>query len=186
MKQILTITDKDITGSEKLSTAEPRIAVGIVLFDDDNNIALSHIGIWDLHILPGGGVDSGEDFHAAVKREAWEETGCHCEIIGELGKTYQNSEMDNFVQEKYHYIARVVGKKGELHLEEYETASETTVRWYPLKQALQIISDRPSDYRKHAEIAKRRDVAVLKEALIWQTLHDNPGFASHKYVRIRR
>jgi serine/threonine-protein kinase len=176
MKQIISITDKDITGSNKLSAADPRIAVGIVLFDDDNNIALSHIGIWDVHMLPGGGVDPGENLHIAVKREAWEETGCRCEIVGELGKTYQNSEMDNFVQEKYHYIARVVGEKGELHLEEYEIASETTVRWYPLKQALQIILDHPSDDKKHGEIAKRRDVAVLKEALIWQTMHEIPEY----------
>ena len=44
-KLICTITDKDITGSEKLSSAKPRIAVGVILFDSDNNIALSHIGI---------------------------------------------------------------------------------------------------------------------------------------------
>ena len=56
MKHLLTITDKDIIGSDELSPAKPRIAVGIVLLDDENNIALSHIGIWDLHGLPGGGV----------------------------------------------------------------------------------------------------------------------------------
>ena len=62
MKQLISLTDKDISGSDKLSSAKPRIAVGIVLFDDQNNIALSNIGIWDLHGLPGGGVDEGEDF----------------------------------------------------------------------------------------------------------------------------
>ncbi|MCL2362938.1 MAG: NUDIX hydrolase [Defluviitaleaceae bacterium] len=164
MKHLLSITDKDITGSDKLSSAEPRIAVGIVLFDDDNNIALSHIGIWDLHGLPGGGVDENEDFIEAVKREAWEEAGCQCEIIREIGKTYQNSKNDEFVQEKYHYLAKVIGEKGELHLEEYEIASETTVRWYPLEQAMQVISERKADSIGQ-EFMKRRDMAVLGEVI---------------------
>jgi hypothetical protein len=59
MKNLISLTDKDIIGSEKLSLAKPRIAVGIVLLDADKKIALSHIGIWDLHGLPGGGVDDG-------------------------------------------------------------------------------------------------------------------------------
>jgi len=162
METILNITDKDVTGSSGLSPNKPRKAVGIVLFDDENNIALSHIGIWDLHGLPGGGVDDGEDLLEAVKREAWEETGCRCEIRGEIGKTYQNSKIDGFVQEKYYYLAKVVGEKGELHLEEYEVASETTVRWYPLEQAMQIISGRKSD-NIGQEVMKRRDLMVLKE-----------------------
>jgi hypothetical protein len=37
MKHLLTVTDKDITGSEKLSAAKPRIAVNAVLFDIDGN-----------------------------------------------------------------------------------------------------------------------------------------------------
>ena len=165
MKHLLSLTDKDITGSDKLSLAQPRIAVGIVLLDADNKIALSHIGIWDLYGLPGGGVDDGEDLLAAVKREALEETGCQCEIIREIGKTYQNSESDGFVQEKTYYLARVVGEKGDLHLEDYEIASETTVKWYLPEQAIQVISERKSDSLGE-EFMKRRDLAVLKAVML--------------------
>jgi len=164
MKQLLSITDKDIYGSDELSANKPRVAVGLVLFDENKNIALSHIGIWDLHMLPGGGVDEGEDLISAAKREAWEETGCRCEIIADLGKTYQNSAKENFVQEKYHYLARVIGQKGELHLEEYEIESNTTVRWYSIEQALNIISkENPRDILH--EFLKRRDTTVLDEAI---------------------
>ena len=165
MKLLITLTDKNITGSDGISSAKPRLAVGIVLFDDKNNIALSHIGIWDLHMLPGGGVDEGEDFLTAVKREAWEETGCRCEIIKEIGKTYQNSASDGFVQEKFHYLAKVVGEKGELHLEEYEIASETTVKWYPLEQAIKIISERNAESIDE-KFLKCRDLAVLNEVVL--------------------
>jgi len=164
MKTLLTITDKDITGSDKLSSAKPRIAVGVVLFDSDNNIAVSHIGSFGIHMLPGGGVDDGEDFQAAAKREMWEEAGCQCEIICEIGKTYENRGEDDWAQEKYHYLARVIGEKGELHLEDYEIESGTTVQWYPLRQALQIISQQQHENAYRWEFLKRRDVAVLKEA----------------------
>ena len=170
MKTILSITDKDITGSSKLSPAKPRIAVGAVLFDCDNNIALSYIGNWGIYTLPGGGVDDGEDFLTAVKREMREETGCDCEITGEIGTTYQNSAEEEFVMEKHHYIAKVVGEKGELNLEEYEIASGTTVRWYPLEQALQAISEQAISERAHeiirySEFQRRRDIAVLEEVI---------------------
>ena len=163
MKQLISITDKDIFGSDKLSSNKPRVAVGIVLFDENKNIALSHIGICDLHMLPGGRVDKGEDVISAVKREAWEETGCRCEIIKELGKTYENTMKGNFVKEKYHYLARVVGEKGELHLEDYEIEAKMTVRWYPIEQAHYIISKENSSNILH-EFTKRRDTAVLDEA----------------------
>ena len=66
MKHLATITDKDITGSDALSTAEPRIAVDAVLFDQNNNIALLYLGKYDVHTLPGGGVDPDEDLITAV------------------------------------------------------------------------------------------------------------------------
>jgi len=166
MKKLISITNKDITGDENLSSIMPRIAVGVVLFDEAKNIALSHIGIWDLHGLPGGGVDDGEDYETAAKREVLEETGCNCEILTEIGMTYENwGEQPGergFVQEKYHYLAKVVGEKGELHLDDYEIASNTTVRWYPLEQAIQIITDRPSENTPE-EFFKRRNLAVLHE-----------------------
>ena len=115
-------------------------------------------------MLPGGGVDEGEDFHTAAKREMWEEAGCQCEIICEIGMTYENRGQHDWAQEKYHYLARVIGEKGELHLEDYEIESGTTVQWHPLQQALQIISEQQPEDTYRWEFLKRRDVAVLEEA----------------------
>jgi len=171
MKHLLTITDKDITGSAMLSAAEPRIAVNAVLFDADGNIALSYMGKYDLHTLPGGGVDPGEDFHAAVKREIWEETGCDCEIIGELGQISENRCEHDFTQERYYYMARVVGDIGELHLTDEEINENTTVVWQPLEQALKIISEKQHDNYQRKFIQKR-DIAALTEALIWANTHN--------------
>lgn len=177
MKHLRTITDKDITGSNRLSSANPRIAVNAVLFDADGNIALSYMGKYDLHTLPGGGIETGEDFHTALKREIWEETGCRCEIIGDLGQIIENRYEHDFTQERYYYIARVVGKKGSLHLTDEEIAENTTVVWYSLEQALEIISEKQHDNYQRKFIQKR-DIAALTNAVIWSHTHDISGFES--------
>jgi ADP-ribose pyrophosphatase YjhB (NUDIX family) len=164
MKHIMTITDKDITGADGLSAAEPRIAVNALLFDSSGNIALSYRGAYDQHTIPGGGVERCENMHAAVKREIREETGCECEITGELGRILENRFRQDFTQERSYYTARVVGGKGDLRLTEKEIAAETTVVWLPPKQALKIISEkRHGNY--FLDYVRTRDIAVLKEAL---------------------
>jgi 8-oxo-dGTP diphosphatase len=167
MRHILTITDKDITGAETLSAKKPRIAVNAVLFDSDKNIALSYMGKYDLHTLPGGGVDPGEDLMTAVKREILEETGCQCEIIGELGRIFENRSEHDFTQERSYFVARVVGEKGGLSLTDEEIAESTTVEWHPLEQALEMITSKQHNVYRWKFIQKR-DTAVLKEALKWK------------------
>jgi len=176
MKHLLTITDKDITGLSKLSTAEPRKAVNAVLFDIDGNIALSYVGKYDLHTLPGGGVEPSEGFHAALKREVCEETGCDCEITGELGQINENRSEHDFTQERYYYLAQVVGEKSDLQLTDEELNENTTVVWYPLEQAIKIISDKQHDNNYRCKFIQKRDIAALTEALTWLHLHNVPGY----------
>ena len=181
MKHILTITDKEITSSDKLSTAHPRIAVNAILFDADENIALCYMGKYDLHTLPGGGVEVGEDLQSATQREIWEETGCQCEIIGELGKIIENRYDHDFTQERSYYIARVTGEKGELNLTDEEIAENMSVVWLPIEQALRIISEKEHDNYQRKFIQKR-DIATLTEAILWMMLHDIPDYDS--FVKI--
>ena len=164
MKHICTITDCDITGSDKLSSAAPRIAVNAVLFDENGDIAISYMSGWDLHTLIGGGVDPGEDLHTALKREVWEEAGCLCEITGEIGMVFENRAEHDATQERSYYTAKVVGEKGALHLTDEEIAEGTSVIWLPIEEALKIISEKQHDNYQRKFI-KRRDIAVLEEVL---------------------
>lgn len=174
MKHIITITDKDITGADTLSSAKPRIAVNAVLFDVDSNIALSYRRDFNLYTLPGGGVEVDEDLHEAVKREIWEETGCDCEIIGELGQIIENRAEFDFTQERYYYIAQVLGEKGVLHLTDAEIAADTTVVWFSPEQAFKIISEGQHERYQHKFIQKR-DIAAFTEVFIWIYTHDIPS-----------
>ena len=172
MKILLNITDKDITGSEKLSSAKPRIAADAFLIDEHGDIALSYMGKHELYTLPGGGVEPGESFRETIKREMWEEAGCDCEILAELGKVTENRFEHDFTQERTYFVARVVGEKGSLHLTDEEIAKDTSVVWLQPDKALQLISEKNHDNYQQSFIQKR-DVAALTEGLQWLRLHEN-------------
>ena len=164
MKRLAAITDKDITGAESISTATPRIAAGTILFDNEDNIALCHLGKFDFYTLPGGGVDAGEDLITAAKREVLEETGCDCEIIDEVGAVFESRTEDDFTQERYIFIARVMGEKGEPQPTDFEVFLASTVDWYPLKKALQLVTDSiPKDYQQ--KYIRHRNIIILNEVL---------------------
>jgi len=162
MKHLATITDKDITGADGISTAEPRIAVDAILFNSNNDIALLHIGKYDTFTIPGGGVDPGEDFITAVKREMLEETGYNCEVICEVGSTLESRIQYDFTQKRHYYIARTIGEKGELRLTDQEIDEEITVYWYPIEEALQLVSGKVLDEYVLKYIQKRTVIALTE------------------------
>lgn len=67
-----------------MSSKALRPAVRGLVIDDDNSILLVKLvfphGAW--WVLPGGGIDAGEDHHNALLRELREETGLEDPLIG--------------------------------------------------------------------------------------------------------
>jgi len=172
MTIIAAITDKNITGSHALAQTPPRHAVGVVLIDKDMNMATCYGADWDMYTLPGGGVDDGECFITAVKREMLEETGCACEIIGEIGLIIENRAEHDFTQQKYHYLATVVGEKGMLHLTEKEISAGQSICWLPPKEVLKIYTEQqPKTYQQ--QFIKARDIAVLTKAVAMMENQNN-------------
>ena len=165
MKHLASITDKDITGGDALSTAKPRIAVNAMLLDNDGNIALCYYGKYNFYNLVGGGVDPGEDLTTALKRETLEETGCQCDIICEIGAIFENMGAIDFTQERYGFLARAVGERIEPQLTEEEIEWNTSVEWHPIDRALQLIYNNSIDEHPALGFLKQRDIIFLQEVL---------------------
>ena len=106
-----------------------RIGVGIIVLNNRNQVFVGKrkdnpVDKWQ---MPQGGVDSGEDFITAMKRELVEETSIkNIRIIKEIEKMYQYELPDNLVgiiwkgkfrgQKQKWFITKFLGKDNEINL----------------------------------------------------------------------
>ena len=106
-----------------------RTGVGIIVLNNQNKIFVGKRkdnpgNKWQ---MPQGGVDEGEDFISAMKRELFEETSIkNIEIIKELKNIYQYELPDNLVgiiwkgkyrgQKQKWFITRFLGEESEINL----------------------------------------------------------------------
>ena len=106
-----------------------RTGVGIIVLNKQNKVFVGKrkdnpVDKWQ---MPQGGVDQGEDYITAMKRELLEETGIkNIEIIKEIDKIYQYELPQNLVgiiwkgkyrgQKQKWFITRFLGKEKEINL----------------------------------------------------------------------
>ena len=106
-----------------------RTGVGIVVLNKKNEIFVGKRkdNPGDKWKMPQGGVDEGEDYVTAMKRELLEETGMkNIEIIKEIEKIYQYELPENLVgiiwkgkyrgQKQKWFIIRFLGEEKEIDL----------------------------------------------------------------------
>ena len=125
-----------------------RKAARAVVFDDDGNVALLYVSKHGYYKLPGGGVENGEDFEEALKRECLEEIGCDVEIIEPIGKIVEYRHFPdgtNEDQESYCYVARVVGLKGMSHFEKGEIDKGYQQKWATKMEAIALLKEGKTD-----------------------------------------
>ena len=108
---------------------------GIII--DKDNILLSYSKNYDLYMIPGGGLESGEDIISCCIREIEEETG----------KIVQPSECKFVINEYYedekyvsYYFVCKIKKEGKIKLTENEIKSRLEARWVNINQAIEILS----------------------------------------------
>lgn len=164
MKLLKFITDKDVCETTGVSDAIPRVAVRAILIDGAGQIALLHMGKYDLYTIPGGGVEEGEGLEDALKREVLEETGCKCEIIYELGYISESRVLHDFTQISNYYITKIVGEKGSPQMTQEEIDEQTQVQWHTPQKALDIIlNEKPQTYQQ--KYIQYRDKIVIEELI---------------------
>ena len=106
-----------------------RTGVGIIVLNSQNKIFVGKRkdNPGDKWQMPQGGVDEGEDFISAMKRELLEETSIkNIKIIKEIDKIYQYELPDNLIgiiwkgkyrgQKQRWFITRFLGEESEINL----------------------------------------------------------------------
>ena len=162
MKQICELNDRIILGTDGMSTKTPRITARAIIKNLDSLYAVMYADKFKLHSLPGGGVEDGEDVLTALRREVYEETGCVCDKIQELGIVSENRASLDYTQINYYFVVTTTHTPGENHLTESELESRTVVKWVTFDELVRLINDQEFD-RIQGKYLKARDVASLKE-----------------------
>ena len=162
MKLICELNDKIILGTDGLSARAPRLTARAIVKNQDGLYAVMYAEKFRLYSLPGGGVEEGEDVLTALHREIYEETGCVCDEIQELGIVAENRASLDYTQINYYFAVTTAHAPGENCLTETEQANRTAVQWHTFDEAVRLINEQNFD-RVQQKYLKARDVAALRE-----------------------
>ncbi|WP_422660592.1 NUDIX domain-containing protein [Paenibacillus sp. EC2-1] len=133
-----------------------------VVVNSDGKIALLFVSNNNYHKLPGGGVEEGENLHAALKREIIEEVGSQIDIMDEIGLVIEYRNKHELLQLSYSYFCKVVGEIGSPKYTNQELDSGFQLIWIGIEEAILILrNDRPNNYI--AQFIQRRDLAILEK-----------------------
>ena len=159
---IAELTDKNVLGLEGMSNKEPRKTSRAIVVNEEGNCAVLYAKKFGLYSLPGGGIEDGEDEVSALVREVYEETGCACDTIQQLGMVSENRNHQDYTTVSYYFIVYTKAKSLELHLTEVEIENGTTVMWLPLEEVIHRIRDVEHETTQR-KFLQARDMAALNE-----------------------
>ncbi len=173
MRRIAYLTDLDILGTPGLSSAAPRVTARAVVVNPHGMLAVMYAEKYDIHTLPGGGVEAGESIEEALRREIAEETGCTIAAIEPLGYVEENRAYADCTRISYYYIVHAADDTLSPHLTDVEIANGTRVIWCTLEEAYARIA-LPVFERPQGKFLQARDVAVLN------------AYRARKAIEVRR
>jgi 8-oxo-dGTP diphosphatase len=164
MNLLITLNPENASEAEA-QTYSLRQAVRAVVLDQHNHIALLYVANRNYYKLPGGGIEPGESYAAALQRECLEEIGCNIERIGDLGKIVEYRRFCRLKQISYCYLAKIKGIKTAPHFTTSETEKGFAVKWLSYPKALSLLSkSQATDIEGHLYITPR-DTLILNKAI---------------------
>ena len=144
-----------------------RLVARAILLNEQNKIALHTLHRDDIFVnqtyleTPGGGVDEGETFEEAVKRECLEETGTDIQIICPLGEVEDAYNLIGRKNINRFYLCRILSQKEKHFVSEGDGFIQHT-DFYSIDEA--ISAYRKQEDRGVAGLVKRRELPLLLEA----------------------
>lgn len=160
MKLLRVIKDKDLSTDE--STLEIRESSRGVFLNKDRLIPLLFASKCDIHELPGGGIEPGEDKHSALVREVLEEAGGEIEVTRELGKIIEYRSKLNVKQISYCYLGNIRSVRKPKFTKE-ELREGTILEWLTIDEAIsKVKNDKSTDYE--GPFIQERDLLLLQKA----------------------
>ena len=162
MRRLATLTDLDILGTPGLSSAKPRLTARAVAVNPAGQLAVMYAAKYDIHTLPGGGVEEGESIEAALRREIAEETGCTITSIEPLGIIEENRAHADYTQINHYYIVRTTDDTLHPHLTALEAENGICAMWCSFDEAYQRIAAPVFD-RPQGKFLQARDMKALIE-----------------------
>ena len=138
-----------------------RIGVGIIVLNDKNEVFVGKRkdNPGDKWQMPQGGVDKGEDFVTAMRRELIEETSIkNIKILKEIKNTYQYQLPNNLIgiiwkgkfrgQKQKWFITKFLGRDNEINLNT-QNPEFIDWKWIDPKKLPEVIVDFKKDvYQK--------------------------------------
>ena len=144
-----------------------RLVARAILLNEQNKIALHTLHRDDIFgnqtylETPGGGVDEGETFEEAVKRECLEETGADIQIICPLGEVEDAYNLIGRKNINRFYLCRILSQKVKHFVSEGDGFIQHT-DFYSIDEA--ISAYHKQEDRGVAGLVKRRELPLLLEA----------------------
>lgn len=151
-----------------------RDAVRAILLNEKNEIALLHLvgtdvfAYRDHYETPGGGVEPGESFEAALHREMGEELGLKVEILAEVGIIANEYNRLRRRDVQHFYLCRAAGSLP-MHRTDLEKKLVAGVEWFPAGEILHMYDTRPVD-NVGIEVHLRDRLAVAEALRIGKEL----------------
>ena len=133
MTYLATLSDKDIFPHKEFSSVLEwvlRPTVKIILQNNEGKIALVTNPIHNIFLLPGGGIDEGEDVFVAADRECREEVGYVIIPTEIIGVTEEYRAREGKRCETYGVLASVKEKISEDLRTEEEKKNGLIVAWF--------------------------------------------------------